>query len=156
MILCDANVLVYAHKEGVDRHDEYRAWLEDAINGDETFGVSDLVLSSVLRIVTHPRVFDPPSTWDRAREFAHSVWSAPNAVPVARDRATGRSSPSSGARQAFAATSCRTLTWLPWRSSPDQSGSQRIVPSHAIRGCASGTRSNRGVKPEYSYSDQVE
>ena len=45
--------------------------------------MSDLVLSSVLRIVTHPRVFDPPSTWDRAREFAHSVWSAPNAAPVA-------------------------------------------------------------------------
>ncbi len=82
MILCDVNVLVYAHKEGADRHDEYRAWLEDAMNGDEAFGVSDLVLSSVLRIVTHPRVFDPPSTWDRAREFADSVRSAPSAVPV--------------------------------------------------------------------------
>ena len=45
MILCDVNILVYAHKEGADRHDEYRAWLEDALNGDETFGVSDLVLS---------------------------------------------------------------------------------------------------------------
>ncbi len=52
------------------------------MNGDEAFGVSDLVLSSVLRIVTHPRVFDPPSTWDRAREFADSVRSAPSAVPV--------------------------------------------------------------------------
>lgn len=83
MILCDVNVLVYAHKEGADRHDEYRAWLEDAMNGDEAFGVSDLVLSSVLRIVTHPRVFDPPSTWDRAREFADSVRAAPNAVPIA-------------------------------------------------------------------------
>ena len=83
MILCDVNVLIFAHKEGADRHDEYRAWLEDAMNGDEAFGVSDLVLSSVLRIVTHPRVFDPPSTWDRAREFADSVRSAPSAVPVA-------------------------------------------------------------------------
>jgi toxin-antitoxin system PIN domain toxin len=82
VILCDVNVLVSAHKEGADRHDEYRAWLEDAMNGDEAFGVSDLVLSSVLRIVTHPRVFDPPSTWDRASEFADSVRSAPNAVPI--------------------------------------------------------------------------
>jgi toxin-antitoxin system PIN domain toxin len=82
VILCDVNVLVCAHKEGADRHDEYRAWLEDAMNGDAAFGVSDLVLSSVLRIVTHPRVFDPPSTWDRAREFADSVRSAPSAVPV--------------------------------------------------------------------------
>jgi len=83
VILCDVNVLVCAHKEGADRHDEYRAWLEEAMNGDEAFGVSDLVLSSVLRIVTHPRVFDPPSSWYRAREFADSVRSAPNAVPVA-------------------------------------------------------------------------
>ncbi|MGH4026552.1 MAG: type II toxin-antitoxin system VapC family toxin [Pseudonocardiaceae bacterium] len=82
MILCDVNVLVSAHKEGADRHDEYRAWLEDALNGDEVFGVSDLVLSSVLRIVTHPRIFDPPSTWERAREFADAIRSAPNAVPV--------------------------------------------------------------------------
>ncbi|MGH3940439.1 MAG: hypothetical protein ACRDTG_17740 [Pseudonocardiaceae bacterium] len=55
MILCDVNVLVCAHKEGADRHDEYRAWLEEVLNGDEAFGVSDLALSSVLRIVTHPR-----------------------------------------------------------------------------------------------------
>jgi uncharacterized protein len=52
------------------------------MNGGEPFGVSDLVLSSVLRIVTHPRVFDPPSTWERAREFADAVRSAPSAVPV--------------------------------------------------------------------------
>jgi hypothetical protein len=83
VILCDVNVLVYAHKEGANRHDEYRAWLQDAMNGDEAFGVSDLVLSSVLRIVTHPRVFDPPSSWDRAREFADAVRSAPSSVLIA-------------------------------------------------------------------------
>lgn len=83
MILCDVNVLVFAHKEGVDRHNEYRSWLEEAMNGDEAFGVSDFVLSSVLRIVTHPRVFDPPSPWDRAKEFADAVRSAPSAVSIA-------------------------------------------------------------------------
>ena len=30
MILCDVTVLVCAHKEGADRHDEYRSWLEIA------------------------------------------------------------------------------------------------------------------------------
>jgi len=53
------------------------------MNGDEAFGVADLVLSSVLRIVTNPRVFDPPSTWEQAREFADAVRSAPSAVSVA-------------------------------------------------------------------------
>ena len=45
--------------------------------------VNVLVCAHVLRIVPHPRVVDPPSTWDRAREFADSVRSAPSAVPVA-------------------------------------------------------------------------
>jgi hypothetical protein len=62
-------------------------------------------------------------------------------------RATGSSSPSSGAGPMFAATSCRTLTWLPWRSSPDRSGSPRIVASPAIRGCASGIRSSLRDSP---------
>ena len=33
--------------------------------------------------MTYPRIFDPPSTWDRATEFADSVRSAPSAVLVA-------------------------------------------------------------------------
>lgn len=140
MILCDVTVLVCAHKEGADRHDEYRAWLEDAMNGDEAFGVSDLVLSRVLRIVTHPRVFDPPSTWDRASEFADSVRSAPSAVPVAPGPRHWQIFTELGVRQEFAVTSCRTLTWLHWRSSPDRSGSPRIVASRAIEDCASDTR----------------
>lgn len=86
MILCDVNVLVYAHKEGAERHGEYRAWLEEALNGEEPFGVSDLILSSVLRIVTHPRIFDPPSTWAVAREFVEAVRTAPAAVPVGPGR----------------------------------------------------------------------
>ena len=28
MILVDVNVLVYAHREDADRHDEYASWLE--------------------------------------------------------------------------------------------------------------------------------
>ncbi len=34
VILCDVKVLISAHKEGADRHDEYRAWLEAGIRGN--------------------------------------------------------------------------------------------------------------------------
>ena len=61
MILCDVNVLIYAHREECDRHDEYKAWLEALMRGGSAYGVSDLVLSGCLRILTHPRIFDPPS-----------------------------------------------------------------------------------------------
>lgn len=83
MMLCDVNVLVYAHKEGAPGHEDYRRWLADALSADEAFGVSDLVLSGVLRVATHPRVFDVPSSWEQAREFVEAVRSAPNTVPVA-------------------------------------------------------------------------
>ena len=82
MILCDVNVLVYAHKEGAPRHREYHEWLSEQLNAEEAFGVADLILSGFLRIVTHPRIFDTPSSWAEARDFAGALRSADNAVPV--------------------------------------------------------------------------
>ena len=32
----------------------YKAWLDDVVNGDEPYGVSELALSGFLRIVTTP------------------------------------------------------------------------------------------------------
>jgi hypothetical protein len=86
VILCDVNILVYAHKEGATEHEKYHSWLSDALNADEPFGVSDLVLSGFLRIVTHPRIYDRPSNWLDARNFAHAVRASDNAVPLAPGR----------------------------------------------------------------------
>jgi toxin-antitoxin system PIN domain toxin len=84
MILCDVNVLIYAHREECERHDEYRAWLEETMWGGSAYGISDMVLSSCLRILTHPRIFDPPTPAPTAiafirelREDVHSVVISP-------------------------------------------------------------------------------
>jgi len=82
MILTDVNVLVYAHRSDAQGHDAYRKWLEDVINSDQAYGVSDLVLSGFLRVVTHPRVFAAPSDLTLALAFAHEVRDQPNAVPI--------------------------------------------------------------------------
>ena len=42
-----------------------------------------------MRVVTHPRIFDPPSPLEAALEFAEQVRSQPNAVPVAPGRRHG-------------------------------------------------------------------
>jgi hypothetical protein len=42
-----------------------------------------VVLSGFLRVVTHPRVFSPPTPIARALEFAGAVREQPNAVVVA-------------------------------------------------------------------------
>ena len=80
MILPDVNVLVYAHRRDAVEHAEYRAWLEDLVNGETVFGLSDLVLSGFLRVVTHPRVFVKPTPLARALEFVEALGSAPNRV----------------------------------------------------------------------------
>lgn len=82
MIIPDVNVLVYAFKEAAPDHSRYRRWLEDAAAGPEAFGLSELVLSSFVRIVTNPRVFDPPDPVADALAFADALRGRPNAVTV--------------------------------------------------------------------------
>lgn len=83
MILCDVNVLVYAFRSDTDRHDEYRAWLVERLSGPENVGVSELVLSGVVRVLTHPQVFRLPSKLDEAFAFVQAVRACPCAVQVA-------------------------------------------------------------------------
>ena len=83
MILPDVNVLVYAYREDAPRHERYRQWLESVLNGREAYGVSDLVLAGFVRVVTHPRVFSPPSPTAHALEFAEALRVHPNCVHVA-------------------------------------------------------------------------
>jgi hypothetical protein len=82
MVLMDVNVLVYAHRADAPDHISYRHWLETIINGDEAYGMADLVLSGFLRVVTHPKVFNPPSDLASALAFAQEVRGQPNCVLV--------------------------------------------------------------------------
>ncbi len=83
MVLPDVNILVYAHAENAPDHQRYRAWLEAMVSGDQTYGVADIVLSGFLRIVTNPRVFDPPSTIETALAFVDRGRHAPSCVVIA-------------------------------------------------------------------------
>lgn len=82
MDLLDVNVLVYAHREDAPGHTDYRHWLEELLGGQEAYGSSDIVLSGFLRIVTHGRIFNPPSEPSSAIEFAGQVRNQPNCVRV--------------------------------------------------------------------------
>jgi toxin-antitoxin system PIN domain toxin len=83
MLLPDVNVLVYAHRRDAPDHERYLGWLERLINGDEAYGLADLVLSGFLRVVTHPRVFNPSSSLDDALAFTEALRARPNCVPIA-------------------------------------------------------------------------
>jgi hypothetical protein len=86
MILFDVNILVHAFREDAPLHSEMRCWLEERVYSEGAFGLSDLVLSGFLRVVTHPRVFDPPTPIEDALAFAESLRNQPNCVLFAAGR----------------------------------------------------------------------
>ena len=82
MILPDVNVLVYAHREDAVQHPPAKTWLESALAGSESLGLSDVVLSGFVRIVTHPKVFTIPTPLERALDFADFLRASPRVVRV--------------------------------------------------------------------------
>ncbi len=82
MILPDVNVLIYAHREDMEGHGDYAAWLADQAASATAFGVSEFVLSGFVRVATNPRVFDVPTPLSEALAFASTVREIPNAVRV--------------------------------------------------------------------------
>ncbi|NLI19074.1 MAG: type II toxin-antitoxin system VapC family toxin [Actinomycetales bacterium] len=78
MLALDVNVLVAALHAGARDHARMRTWVEDAVNGPEPVGVSEAVASGVVRVLTHPRVFDPPARLDDALARMEAVLGHPN------------------------------------------------------------------------------
>lgn len=70
-------------REDAPRHQELKTYVERLRRAHEPFGVSDLVLSGALRVLTHPRIFVPPSPPATAHAFVTAVRNTPNAVLVA-------------------------------------------------------------------------
>ena len=82
MVLIDVNVLVYAHRAELPKHKAFRQWMEACIASDQPFGVSDLVLSGFLRIVTHPGIVKSPTPLGEALRVVAKLRAQPNYVRV--------------------------------------------------------------------------
>ncbi len=82
MILPDVNVLIYAFRVDTKDHARYRAWLEELVNGPAAFGLAPHVLSAVVRVCTHPRVFAVPSEPAEVIDYCDVLLAQPNATRV--------------------------------------------------------------------------
>ena len=82
MIVPDVNVLVYAHREDMDEYEPHREWLDWLVNSGPAYGMSEMVLSSFIRIVTNPRTFREPTGTREALASAARLLSPPQCVPV--------------------------------------------------------------------------
>jgi len=82
LILPDVNVLIYAFRSDAEEHLNYKRWLEHTISGPAAYGVSPQVLSGVVRITTHPRIFRRPSRAEQALDFCETILRQPNATVI--------------------------------------------------------------------------
>jgi toxin-antitoxin system PIN domain toxin len=82
LTLADVNVLLHAFRSDSMNHKEARDWLEDTLNGPSAFGISPQVLSGVLRISTHRRIYKNPSDLGQALDFSSALLNHSRAVVV--------------------------------------------------------------------------
>lgn len=78
----DVNVLVNACRQDAVHHEVCHAWLDAAVSRREPVGVSELALSGALRILTHPRIFHPPTSIASAAAFIDAVLAQPSVTPL--------------------------------------------------------------------------
>lgn len=82
MTLADVNVMLHAFRADSKSHKEARDWLEGVVSGASAFGVSPQVLSGMVRISTHPKIYQKPSALDLALKYATTLLNHPRAVIV--------------------------------------------------------------------------
>ena len=66
MIALDTNVLVYAHRDDGPFHETARELVRGLAEGPATWGIPWPCVHEFLAVVTHPRIFRPPSTMAQA------------------------------------------------------------------------------------------
>jgi uncharacterized protein len=82
MVLLDVNVVVNAMRKDAPRHAAISSYVQALRSAPEPFGLSDMVLTGALRVLTHPRVFVPPTPTALACDFVRALRETPNAVLV--------------------------------------------------------------------------
>jgi hypothetical protein len=80
LIAVDTNILVYARREEMPLHRRARVILEDLAQGDRPWVLPWPCIYEFLRVVTHPRVFDPPSDPEIVIEGLQSLFESPSLV----------------------------------------------------------------------------
>jgi uncharacterized protein len=78
MIAVDTNILVYAHRSESARHERAQLWLRYLAEGAAPWGIPLFCLGEFVRLATHRRVFDPPSTVEQAVGAIDSILESPS------------------------------------------------------------------------------
>lgn len=77
MIAVDTNILVYAHRADSAWHERAAGVVRELAEGPDTWAIPWPCLHEFLSIVTHPRIYRPPSPVDRATRQVEAWLASP-------------------------------------------------------------------------------
>ncbi len=77
MIAVDTNILIYSHRAETDLHKKSLAKLTGLTEGSEPWVIPVFCITEFLRVVTHARVFNPPSRLEVAIRFIEQLLESP-------------------------------------------------------------------------------
>jgi toxin-antitoxin system PIN domain toxin len=78
VIAVDTNVLIYAHRRESNRHATALAQITRIAEGEAPWGLPVFCLAEFVRVVTHLRVFDPPTPLRGALDFLTQLVESPS------------------------------------------------------------------------------
>lgn len=77
MILVDTNILVYAHRVESPFHERAQAFIVAAAEGKSPWAITWNAVHEFLAVVTHPKIFTPPTPLAAAIEQIHMWFESP-------------------------------------------------------------------------------
>ena len=87
MIAVDTNILVYAHREDSPFHEAAFRRMEELAEGSASWAIPWPCLHEFLAIVTHPRIYAPPTPLSRALDQVDAWLESPTIVLLAESAA---------------------------------------------------------------------
>ena len=83
MIAADTNILVHAHRSDSEWHEPARRCIQTLAEGRISWGIPWPCVHEFLAIVTHPKIYDPPSSPAQAIDQVDAWLASPVAVLLA-------------------------------------------------------------------------
>jgi hypothetical protein len=77
VIAVDTNVLVLAHRLEAPGHERAAFWVRSLAEGQSPWGLPVVCLAEFVRVVTHRRIFDPPSSLKQALDAVDALLESP-------------------------------------------------------------------------------
>ncbi|MBM4337987.1 MAG: type II toxin-antitoxin system VapC family toxin [Deltaproteobacteria bacterium] len=80
MIAVDSNLLVYAHREDSPWHDKAYSRIVELAEGQAPWAIPWPCIHEFLAIVTHPRIYTPPTPLEKALDQVEAWLESPSLV----------------------------------------------------------------------------